>query len=191
MDRHEVLSTGLGDSRQHAKPQVSGRIRHRPSPADTPVNWLIARRSKVQILPPPPTKVRRPRSGTWAFVVAGDRVEAAASRCDVSIRDDLLQGEVFKVRSRRSGAGGTIGRTRLRCRNGSGVVAPAAARMRGVAGGDHSSRSAPTARGNRTADADPRRPDDLPRLTRRAVPKTVVTDRGRPAATCRVRLRRP
>jgi hypothetical protein len=40
-----------------------------------PVTWfnplpaLITRRSQVQILPPPPIAARRPRSGTWAFVV--------------------------------------------------------------------------------------------------------------------------
>jgi len=58
MGRQRAPPAGSGITRQHAKPQVSGMMRHSLARAGMGPRRLITRRSRVQIPPPPPANVQ-------------------------------------------------------------------------------------------------------------------------------------
>ena len=121
-----------------AKHQLKGTIRYWLVRAEIAIGDLITRRSQVQILPPPPTTGRKPRSLTWAFDVVGRiyRVSVVFNRlscvdldrlgCPVTDRSETgtfpLRSSVARSRRREGGqpwacSDGT--RTRLRRASGS------------------------------------------------------------------------
>ena len=66
-----------------AKVKLRGRDRYGSTWENTAIRRLITRRSQVQILPPPPSEARKPRSATWAFAVQGTflRIRRPSSGC--------------------------------------------------------------------------------------------------------------
>lgn len=57
MGRHEAIRARFDGTGWHAKRQLNDIVRYEASPVDMARKHLITRRSRVQILPPPPSKV--------------------------------------------------------------------------------------------------------------------------------------